>query len=111
VVCQLLGDILWGFAINVQTSIPMMVIEEPAKPLLADLKTQVIASGYGACAGKAFNNIDDTSYPLVGYLLRHFEGVLIYNFLHYHLSLNETLPKLRASGTRPERFLFRELRR
>src|SRR5262245_1629190 len=66
VVRQLLGDILWGLAIKGKTSVPVMVIEEPAEPFLAHFKAKVIAGGYSACAGKAFNDCDYASYPLGG---------------------------------------------
>ena len=84
VVSQLSGDILWGFAINSKTSIPVMVIEEPAKPLLAHFKAQVGASGYDACLRKAFHNCDDARTPLGGGFLRHFERPLIFSSVHCH---------------------------
>jgi hypothetical protein len=81
-VCQLLGDAAWGLAVNGETPVPVMVIEEPAESLLTYFKAQVIAGRYCGPFGKAFNNCDNSRPPLGGDLPVHFEWRLIYNFFH-----------------------------
>jgi hypothetical protein len=82
--CQLLGHIAWSLAVNGETSIPVMVIEEPAEALLAHFKAQVIASGYSGRLGKAFDDCDNARPPLCSDLRRDFDWRLINRPVHFH---------------------------
>jgi hypothetical protein len=90
---QLLGDAARGLAINGKTPIPVVVIEIPAEALLAHFNAQVIAGGNDAGLRKTFDNCDDMSATLGGYLPRHFEWCGINSFVHRspHPSLSSGL--------------------